>query len=219
MKNNDESNKIDQATTLRESAAREKKALPPRSKLHANKKKKTKWKIHYPMVRLIGIAFFLIPIAILAIVLNEDQNIISKILPLESSIYEPVHVIKPTPTTPPASEEEDKEEEEDKKEDKKEAIEEEEIQEEVVTEKKETQSSDTVTEEKEEKLEPVIEESVVEDEIEIIYHTVQKEETLFSISVKYYNGRHGEKIIKDFNNLITNQVNVGQTLKIPMKKE
>ena len=211
--NNDESNKLDQATTLREKASKGKEALPPRSKLHANKKKKTKWKIHYPMVRLIGIAFFLIPIAILAIVLNEDQNIISKILPSESSIYEPVHVIKPTPT-PPASEEEEKEEE-----DKKETIEEEDIKEEVVTEEIETESSETVTEEKEEKPEPVIEESAIEDEIEIIYHTVQKEETLFSISVKYYNGRHGEKIIKDFNNLITNQVNVGQTLKIPIKKE
>ena len=151
--NNDEPNKLDQATTLRERASKGKEALPPRSKLHANKKKKTKWKIHYPMVRLIGIAFFLIPIAILAIVLNEDQNIISKILPSESSIYEPVHVIKPTPT-PPASEVEEKEEEEDKEE----TIEEEEIQEEAVTEEIETESSETVTEEKEEKPQPVIEE-------------------------------------------------------------
>ena len=213
--NNDENKKLDQATTLRERAAKEKETLPPRSKLHANKKKKTKWKIHYPMVRLIGIAFFLIPIAILAIVLNDDQNIISKILPSESSIYEPVHVIKPTPSPKPPSSEEDKEDLKDTEE----TIEEEEDIQEDVTEEQATESSETVAEEKEEKPEPVIEETAINDEIEIIYHTVQKEETLFSISVKYYNGRHGEKIIKDFNNLITNQVNVGQTLKIPIKKD
>ncbi len=210
-----ETDKLDQASTLREKAVRVKK-LPPRSELHANKKKKTKWKIHYPMVRLISIAFFLIPIAILALVLSDDNNIISRILPSESSIYEPIHVLKPTP--PPAADDDksDSKETEDK-------VDEEELKE-VITEEQATEPSEQDKEVKEDKAEqensePVIDESAIEEDIEIIYHTVQKEETLFSISVKYYNGRHGEKIIKDFNNLITNQVNVGQTLKIPIKKQ
>ena len=206
---NDEKGFQDQASNLRV-RAKAKQALPPRSELHANKKKKMKWKIHYPMVRLIGISFFLIPIAILALVFSNDKNIISKILtPTESSIYEPVQVLKPTPAPPPAKEDEksDKEKEEPKELEKKED-----------EMKEETNDSSEEEEETEQNNEQVIDESKVED-YEIIYHTVQTGETLFSISVKYYNGRHGEKIIKDYNNLITNQVNVGQTLKIPMKKD
>lgn len=52
-------------------------------------------------------------------------------------------------------------------------------------------------------------------EANLIYHTVQKGETLFNISKKYFNGRHGEEIIKEWNNLKDNEIYIGQVLKIP----
>lgn len=49
----------------------------------------------------------------------------------------------------------------------------------------------------------------------IITHTVQSGETLYQISMKYFDSRAGEQIIKDANGLISDKIKVGQILKIP----
>lgn len=42
-------------------------SLPPRSDLHRNKKKKTKLKLKYPLIRLLVLFFILLPITIFSI--------------------------------------------------------------------------------------------------------------------------------------------------------
>jgi LysM repeat protein len=41
--------------------------LPPRSELHRNKKKKTKWRLKFPLLRLLVLFFILLPITIFSI--------------------------------------------------------------------------------------------------------------------------------------------------------
>lgn len=53
--------------------------------------------------------------------------------------------------------------------------------------------------------------------IKILYHTVKDNETLFSISKKYYGSREGEQYIKKWNQLDKNKVIKGQVLKIPIQ--
>lgn len=52
--------------------------------------------------------------------------------------------------------------------------------------------------------------------VEEINHEVQRGETLFTISMKYYGNRDGEEIIQDANHLNGIEVKPGQILKIPL---
>ena len=52
--------------------------------------------------------------------------------------------------------------------------------------------------------------------VEEINHVVQRGETLFTISMKYYGNRDGEEIIQDANHLNGIEVTPGQILKIPL---
>lgn len=52
--------------------------------------------------------------------------------------------------------------------------------------------------------------------VEEINHEVQRGETLFTISMKYYGNRDGEEIIQDANHLNGIEVTPGQILKIPL---
>jgi LysM repeat protein len=53
---------------------------------------------------------------------------------------------------------------------------------------------------------------------QMIQHEVKKEETLYRISMKYYNSRSGEKLIREHNHLSGNEVYIGQILEIPIRK-
>ncbi|WP_070120817.1 LysM peptidoglycan-binding domain-containing protein [Bacillus marinisedimentorum] len=50
----------------------------------------------------------------------------------------------------------------------------------------------------------------------IMTHTVLSGETLYSISMKYFNSRSGETVIRNYNNLNGDNVHAGQKLKIPV---
>ncbi|ODG93654.1 MULTISPECIES: LysM peptidoglycan-binding domain-containing protein [Bacillaceae] len=52
--------------------------------------------------------------------------------------------------------------------------------------------------------------------VEEVNHEVQRGETLFTISMKYYGNRDGEEIIQDANHLNGIEVTPGQILKIPL---
>ncbi len=51
-----------------------------------------------------------------------------------------------------------------------------------------------------------------------VYHTVQPGETIYRISIKYYQSKAGIDTIKSANNLISNEIRVGQVLTIPLSK-
>lgn len=66
----------DQAERLRKTIERnnfaegkvvERTQMPPRSSIHKKKRKKNKWKLKYPIIRLLVLFFILLPITILSI--------------------------------------------------------------------------------------------------------------------------------------------------------
>lgn len=57
-----------------------------------------------------------------------------------------------------------------------------------------------------------------ENGYKIIHHIVLEQETLASISLKYYNSDEGIPLIKKWNRLDRSEVKAGETLKIPIKK-
>lgn len=82
----------------------------------------------------------------------------------------------------------------------------------------------TVGKDKEEEKPPVKEPEKVEEEKptpapekkEAVNHTVQANDTLYSISMKYFQSQSGIDKIKSANNLQDNNIRIGQVLKIPL---
>lgn len=239
-----ENNKgLDQADGLREEVQKESNKLPSRSELHAQKRdKKTKWKVNFPFVRLIGVLFLLIPISIMAIHFNnQETNFLDKMFtPAVKNVEQITLPSNASASTVDNGEKIDKDDEEKPVVAVQDSTQDEEAQEAAnqgdeadgpgkTAEKEEsktaTEQSDATpvtqpeTEEKD-VTEEQVEEEVEEDSTNVTYveHIVQESETLYRISMKYFSSRDGERIISDHNNLVNDQVNVGQKLLIPINR-
>ncbi|MGD6874360.1 LysM peptidoglycan-binding domain-containing protein [Sutcliffiella horikoshii] len=232
-----ENNKgLDQADGLREEVQKESNKLPSRSELHAQKRsKKTKWKVNFPFVRLIGVLFLLIPISIMAIHFNnQETNFLDKMFtPAVKNVEQisiPTNVSASTVDNVEENDEETPVEAEQvstKDEEAKEVVDQENEADGPGKNAEKTESKSTSeqndsapasqpeTEEKD-----VAEEEVEEESSNVTYveHIVQESETLYRISMKYFSSREGERIISDHNNLVNGQVNVGQKLLIPINR-
>lgn len=67
-------------------------SLPPRSEVHRNKKKRTKVKLKYPLIRLLVLLFILLPITIYSIYLYKGGKIFGTIkTSISSKDYETVN--------------------------------------------------------------------------------------------------------------------------------
>lgn len=142
--------------------------LPPRSEVH--KKKKTKWKIKHPLVRILALFFVLLPISIYSIYHLVDKRPV-QVVTIDDDSYETVDVDQ---------------------------------QKEEMTQRKPLEN-----EAKQE------EDGSDETESSFIYHTVQENETLYSIAMKYYGNEKGMDFIKEWNRLTSTKLQKGQVLKIP----
>jgi len=142
--------------------------LPPRSEVH--KKKKMKWKVKHPLVRILALFFVLLPISIYSIYHLVEKRPV-QVVTIDDESYETVDVDQQKGHKPQQKplENEAKEEEQ---------------------ESNETESS-------------------------FIYHTVQENETLYSIAMKYYGNEKGMDLIKEWNHLTSMKLQKGQVLKIP----
>jgi len=143
--------------------------LPPRSQVH-NKKKKTKWKIKHPLVRILALFFILLPIAIYSMYHLVDKRPI-QVVTIDGESYETVDVDQQKEKAPPRKPLENEAKEEERAPD--------------------------------------------EAESAFTYHTVQENETLYSIAMKYYGNEKGMDLIKEWNNLTSTKLQKGQVLKIP----
>jgi LysM repeat protein len=208
--------KRDQAQILRErmniieqddSSSVDSLSLPPRSMVHRVKdeKKKTRIKLKYPIVRLLTFLFVLLPIAILGYTFHQKNQ-----SPVEHAFSQ-----EPSPYREKISLNSTQGKNDDAKlEEKIEKAEEEDIlgQDTIVNEEKEAQQEPEINT-------PVQKENKTSEkksEYDIVFHTVKKGETLYSISQHYYKSRAGENLIKEWNHLKGNQVENGQVLKIPV---
>ncbi|WP_339146529.1 MULTISPECIES: LysM peptidoglycan-binding domain-containing protein [unclassified Sutcliffiella] len=225
---------LDQADGLREEVQKETNKLPSRSELHAHKRNSnTKWKLNFPFVRLVGVLFLLIPISILAIHFNDkDSSFLDKIFTPPVKNVESISISKNVSADTAANKESEKEipatdrvsiMETDKEqvaegEDGKETsgpgktIEKEEVT--AASPPVETSTSGGM--ETEETPETTVTEE--QSNVQYVEHVVQESENLFRISMKYFSSREGERIISDYNNLVNDQVNVGQKLLIPINR-
>jgi LysM repeat protein len=186
--------------------------LPPREQIHREKRKKTKLKVKYPIIRILVLFFILLPIVIFSAYsyLEEGKGNKTEKVTGESSGYEVINFEKSETESSSVNkvvEEEDKstvEIEED-------AIE---VQQPVSPE---TPVLDPVSEQGNNNIPNTDKNSSVSTETTIT-HTVKTGENLYRISLKYYHSKAGEEIIRKANKLKGNEIYVGQVLKIPVKK-
>jgi len=207
---------------------REESSLPSRSTVHKNKKKKIK----IPIISLLAFLFILLPVALLLILNGKD---ISNLLSTEntSGVFENVNIQKgysPNNKTTPDDSDNNQDElviesnstvkkEEipaDKfKEKADENVKEKEKKKEAEKQKEEKQRSEKKVENEPKQKEE--ESSQTNPNEKIVYHTVAKGENLYRIALKYYPNGDGMGKIKAANNMTTDQVQLGQTLKIIME--
>jgi LysM repeat protein len=210
--------------------------LPPREQIHRQKKKKTKWKLKYPVIRLLVLSFILLPIIIFSVVSYRDGG--KKINGTEknsgdSRWNEPINFVddeikvdKPNKSDEPKEIKDDNtdlstpiEKSEEPKVEPDQPVTtnntnssapppapnagnaNKQVSDKNSSQQAEKTNSQTNTPPKQNKM---------------IYHTVQPQETLYKLAKKYYNSAKGIEIIKKANNLTSDQIQVGQVLKIPL---
>lgn len=217
----------DQAQSLREQLIDEVKertgSYPPRREVHKQKQSKSKFKIKYPLIRLLVIIFICLPVMVLSIMYYLEQKNSAKMgeeTAVDSVI---VNFSKSTETkddttldanVPEETEDKTNEEtdESSKQEDEEKPLQQENAEEQVKQQKETTQNgfdkNDVVAEGKGGK---------EASEQKVITHEVQPGENLFRIAKKYYGSRDGEQIIRDYNQINGNDIYAGQLLKIPIK--
>ncbi|MCM3599745.1 LysM peptidoglycan-binding domain-containing protein [Robertmurraya korlensis] len=192
--------------------------LPPRSRVHKQKqlKKKTKIKVKYPLLRLLGMFFILLPIVIFSIyTYNDSQKSSVSTTVEESKGAEAVYYTDVEEEV--AEEEKEKAESEEIAVDKNVEAESGTVEESAKAEQakpsetaQETTTTPESTTNSTTKAEPV--------DQTVVYHKVQPGETVFRLAMKYYKSQSGIDIIKKANSLSSNEITVGQTLTIPLSK-
>ncbi|CAM3440389.1 hypothetical protein GCM10009865_16040 [Aeromicrobium ponti] len=231
----------DQAERLRKKIDRKqesdkggsKSALPPRSRVHQEKRKKNKWKLKYPVIRLLAMFFILLPITIFSIYnyLSKEKGMgaAEEAGTIETGFETVGYATNDTNKGTTIEVREDNIASESTKPENSPAQGE-------STADSETQSSQKADSEdkgsaarpEQEEQTKAVEKSVSEKAAEpkkqeepkiegkIVYHTVKPKETIFRIAMTYYKSQAGIDIIKKANNLQSNEIKTGQVLQIPL---
>jgi len=203
--------------------------LPPREQIHRQKKKKTKWKLRFPVIRLLVLCFILLPIIIFSVISYRDSG--KKIIGTEKTSsdsigYETINLDN--------NEDESKADsvktEDNIQNDSNMSSPEEQSEVPLVEEKSTDDSSQPTTQsvpassnqapgdqqqtDKNSSTQTVTKKT--EPTVRVKYHTVQPGEGLFRIAMDYYQSQKGIDIIKKANNLTSENIYAGQVLKIPL---
>ncbi|EWG10806.1 LysM peptidoglycan-binding domain-containing protein [Cytobacillus firmus] len=208
----------------------QKSALPPRSRIHQEKRKKNKWRVKYPVIRLLALFFILLPITIFSIYqyVNSDKSINTG-LNAESEEIGSETVVFATNDKDEVTTIEVREEQETEKAEKtqeKEAVsdqqEKQDLQKSDAEDKGSEPASDkpanqTASESTDSSRTTETQEEL-KKEGKVVYHTVKPKETIFRIAMTYYQSQSGIEIIKQANNLPSNEIQTGQVLKIPLEQ-
>lgn len=194
--------------------------LPPRSAVHRSKKKRTKRKLKYPLIRLLTLFFILLPVVIFSVYTYLENKHFSgaEKVAIPAKGYETVNIAKPQTGTQSASDtgkQKDKTKlgqdrvqgdqdsqagDADKRDVQKNSV--------SNSSAKNSHAADTSTD--------GADGTNQFDETKMIYHTVQPGETLYQIAIKFYHSKQGMETIIVANNLPDNQIRAGQVLKIPL---
>lgn len=196
--------------------------LPPRSRVHQQeqKRKKKRLKLKYPIIRLLALFFILLPIVSFSIYTINQNKEKAGTEPVENNERENIESVNVADddegvSISESTDMEEKTEEVDEEvvaETEAEANQETEI---VESEDSENQASTQTTINDKNTTTPVTETEPNTDKGTIQSHTVQPGETLYRIAMKYYGSQSGIEKIKQANNIQGNEIQVGQTIKIP----
>ncbi|MGG3470820.1 LysM peptidoglycan-binding domain-containing protein [Neobacillus pocheonensis] len=197
--------------------------LPPREQLHRQKKKKTKWKLKYPVIRLLVLFFILLPVIIFSVISYLDGKKINNTVKTsnDSVGYETINLEKND------SEEKDKQVEEEQavvNQENTETTKPEENSAQVNSPDQGSSANQRISDNKagDKNSQPVQETkkspspTIIPKKSRIVYHTVQPKETLYHIAMEYYHSQTGMEIIKQANHIQGDSINAGQVLKIPL---
>jgi LysM repeat protein len=202
--------------------------LPPREQIHRQKKKKTNFKLKYPVIRLLVLFFILLPIIYFSVISYLDGKKMNRTEKTSGNSvgYETINI-----------EERKVDNNSEKKEEQTETKQDSPASQETsnnVEEKTDTVAQPVQTDSNNQNTnttsnsnnqdtntsETVQKNTTTQSPVtskKMIYHTVNTQETLFKIAMKYYHSADGVKIIKQANHLVNEQIVVGQVLKIPLK--
>ncbi|WP_045517376.1 LysM peptidoglycan-binding domain-containing protein [Neobacillus niacini] len=189
--------------------------LPPREQIHREKRKKTKWKLKYPIIRILVLFFILLPIVIFSAYsyLEEGKNQKTEKVTGESSGYEVINFEKTETESNVETKVEEKEIASVEK--GEEAIEVgQSISPDTPIEGQASEPSNISGQGTDKNVSTSSEPAAPQ----VIYHTVKSGENLYRIALKYYHSKAGEDIIRKANNIKGNEIYLGQVLKIPLNK-
>ncbi|WP_153122680.1 LysM peptidoglycan-binding domain-containing protein [Peribacillus tepidiphilus] len=217
---------LDQAESLRSEVelvnrnVRLKDSLPSRAEIHGKKKQKVKLKIKYPLIKLLSLFFILMPITIYALYTSGNDEKVVNSISEEKKGFETIEINNNEPSFISSSYDQESK--------KQNSLTDE------IRSGSNTENHTKHTEQKMASTETVNPSSKEEqnsdeqekdhagdrknDEYKIVYHTVQPQETVFRISMKYYGSQEGIPLLKEWNNIQDNNIKVGQVLKVPIKK-
>jgi LysM repeat protein len=217
---NDQKRLSDQAEGLRTKMIDEYKQehgdYPPRSEVHKGQKsKKAKVKMKYPVIRLLALFFILLPICILSMNLYFNGENAQKTQGDQVVGVDTVFISNGQESTNESEEENSSDS----------TVEEQDFSDQESEEVASTNTPSSENKEKVEQEDQVTEDSLqknseetsVEEYKEIKTHQVASGETLFTISIQYYNSKAGMEIIRTYNGITGNEIYEGQVLKIPIK--
>ena len=209
-----------------------KDVLPSREQIHRQKKKKTKWKLKYPVIRLLVLFFILLPIIIFSVISYRDgaKKVNGVVKLAEDSVgYETINLEKSNEEEQIMGESSDQSEEnlaennetEESSEEPKNGGEPSETTTDTSIETDNTNENKTDTQvsennSKQEKEAETTETSTESQSNFIVTHTVKPNENLYKIAMTYYHSPKGMDIIMKANNLQSDQISAGQVLKIPL---
>jgi cytoskeletal protein RodZ len=215
--------------------------IPPREQLHRKKKKKIKWKLKYPVIRLLVLLFILLPVIIFSVISYFEGNKTSgTVKTTVNPVGETINLEKPK-----QDDQQNTQSEAQKQMDANQGN----NYSQVPNEKSEQANSEvpqpvqsaTNTEKNTPAQTPVVNQGntsqkaadknsqasqqTAKDQTKpkpqprVIYHTVQPKENLFAIARRYYHSpKNGMRIISQANHLRSDQLKVGQVLKIPLNE-
>ncbi|USK37762.1 LysM peptidoglycan-binding domain-containing protein [Cytobacillus firmus] len=214
----------------------QKSALPPRSRIHQEKRKKNKWRVKYPVIRLLALFFILLPITIFSIYqyvssdksINTGLNAESEEIGSETVVFATNDEGEGTTIEAREEQETEKPEKTKKAEESQEKDDASDQQEKQTPQKpdEEDKGSESASEkqarqtasDRTDSSKTAGTQEELNKEGKVVYHTVKPKETIFRIAMTYYKSQSGIEIIKQANNLPSNEIQTGQVLKIPLEQ-
>ncbi|MGG3561211.1 LysM peptidoglycan-binding domain-containing protein [Neobacillus rhizosphaerae] len=205
--------------------------LPPREQIHRQKKKKTKWKLRFPVIRILALCFILLPIIIFSVISYRDSG--KKIIGTEKTSsdsigYETINLDNNEDENKANSEKNEDNIHDDSNVSNSEEQSESKVP--VVEEKSTDDSSQpntqsvpassnqapAVKQQTDKNSSAQTETKKTEPTVRVKYHKVQPGEGLYRIAMNYYQSQKGIDIIKKANHLTSENIYAGQVLKIPL---